>query len=79
MSEKLPFEDPASPTDKPLSFSSAEKRANSPGDLAVLEDLKSQRLVRTLPSQSSCSIRLFVSHCSSPMPSLKLRACFRGC
>lgn len=51
MSEKLHLEEHASLPDKPLSLSSAEKTANSPGDLAVIENSDSQRLVRPTPSQ----------------------------
>lgn len=47
--EKLPPDEFA--PDQRLSLSSAEKIANPPGDLAVVEDLQSQRLVRTTPSQ----------------------------
>ena len=56
MSEKLPIEEHTSLPDKSLSLSSAEKTGNPPGDGAVIEDLESQRLVRTIPSQSSCSV-----------------------
>lgn len=51
MSEKLPPEEHASLPEKRLSLSSAEKTANPPSDLAVTEDLHSQRLVRPIPSQ----------------------------
>lgn len=51
ISEKVPLEEHASLPDQRLSLSSAEKTANLPGDLAVIEDLQSQRLVRTIPSQ----------------------------
>lgn len=51
MSEKLPHDENTSLPDKPLSLSSAEKTVNFPGDSVFIENLKSQRLVRTLPSQ----------------------------
>lgn len=51
MNEKVPPDERGSPGHKPLSFSSGEKTANPPGDLAVIEDLESQRLVRIIPSQ----------------------------
>lgn len=49
ISEKLSPEEYA--IDQRPSVSSAEKVASPPDDLAVLEDIQSQRLVRTIPSQ----------------------------
>ncbi len=51
INEKATLDEPASVPDKPHSLSSAEKTANPPGDLAVIEGLESQRLVRIIPSQ----------------------------
>ena len=49
LSEKLPPDEHA--IDQRPSLSPAEKVANPPDDLTVIEDVQSQRLVRSIPSQ----------------------------
>lgn len=52
ISEKLPPDEHASLPEKQLSLSSGEKIVSpTTGDLAVIEDIQSQRLVHTIPSQ----------------------------